>query len=1021
MQAKDVPLFNHRHEPIGCGSILYTALYQQDEIIGVISTDNALTGKPFTDQQCELLRLFANTLSHLCILKRTEGQLRATTSTLETLIHTAPSAIITADQNLTVTMWNATAERIFGWTEADIIGQSLPTSADGELDPVHRWMRQSMTGEIAAPTELLWRRQDDTTVEINLAAAPLRNAAGAIHGSIAVITDITERKRIQRQREAVAEIALRLRTAQTADEIIRLILTELMGLFQADAAALCLKDAVSGETVTKLGLGQMAVTTGLRTPAKQGIVGQVIDTGKLYITENIYSEPNFLRLPFAHVPPIQLHLPLILEGASNGAVIIGRHKHPFRSEEVELMTAVADLAATAIHRSLLHEQIQQNLHKTNALYTYAQRLINTTALPELMHAIVDGTAAALPADRVSLVLFDLETRQIREFVVGGNRSYPQVIGTFDDLWEGLAGWVIRNRQATISPDTEPDARESEKIRQIRQTLEIGSTMLAPVQVHNQILGTLTANNTRKGPAFSQEDLALLEAIANQAAIAIENAHLLQQIQIQAEQMQRLMDAVPDGLVLLDWEGKIQFTNPAARLHLQVLGKTDQDERLSHLNGLPLADFLTRDGEAPMYELSVGHPPSVYEIQIHPMETGRQPEGWVLVSHDATQEKERQQRALQQGQLAAVGQLAAGVAHDFNNIVGAIMIYTQLLQNTTSLSGKDRERTQMIHQQAHHAAELVRQLLDFSRNAVIERTSINFVPFCKEMIKLLDRTLPGSIQMEFSHTRNEFMVNADATRLQQVMINLILNARDAMPKGGRILIALDAVEVRADQPGPLAEMNAGPWLQLQLSDTGTGIDEQTLTRIFEPFFTTKEQGKGTGLGLAQVYGIIKQHDGHIGVESTLGLGTTFTLYLPLDVAAIESLQTEAAPTAKTISTSVLVVEDNAPIRNALEDFLELNGYEVFTAGTGTEALALLAGRTEPIGLVISDISMPGMSGTDLFRHLIRSYPGLKMMIMTGYPLENQGRGLLEEGIVDWIQKPFGMDDLLHKIERAVEEG
>ncbi|MEZ4833824.1 MAG: response regulator [Caldilineaceae bacterium] len=358
----------------------------------------------------------------------------------------------------------------------------------------------------------------------------------------------------------------------------------------------------------------------------------------------------------------------------------------------------------------------------------------------------------------------------------------------------------------------------------------------------------------------------------------------------------------------------------------------------------------------------------------------------------------------------MGQLA-GIAHDFNNIMGAIVIYSQLMKNTLDLSGKNRERLEVIHQQAQYAAELVRQLLDFSRTSVLERHTLNAIPFCKDLVKLLERILPETIEIVFTAARPDYQVTLDPARFQQALINMAVNARDAMPNGGQLRLHLTDLDLRPNQKAPVPEMPAGRWLSIEVGDTGDGMPSAILSRIFDPFFSTKERGKGSGLGLAQVYGIVQQHDGFIKVHSAPNEGTTFFIYLPL-VDGIESKEKAEmfTPTESTHHRCILVVEDNVATRDALVDFLEISGYKVFTAKDGQEAILVFEQHQAEIDLVLSDMIMPRLGGLELSHALREKNPDVKVILMTGYPLQDDGRQMLEQGGIAWLQKPFEVEAL-----------
>ncbi|MFZ0548771.1 MAG: ATP-binding protein, partial [Candidatus Promineifilaceae bacterium] len=336
-----------------------------------------------------------------------------------------------------------------------------------------------------------------------------------------------------------------------------------------------------------------------------------------------------------------------------------------------------------------------------------------------------------------------------------------------------------------------------------------------------------------------------------------------------------------------------------------------------------------------------------------------------LSREMAERIQIEQQVQRQERLAVVGQLAAGIAHDFNNVMAVIVLYSQLLSVSPNLTNRERKQIQTIFEEGKRAAALTSQILDFGRQSVLERQSLNLLPFLKEFVKLLRRTLPESIEINLTYEEEDYFVTADPTRLQQALMNLALNSRDAMPKGGRIHIKLTHLDFQSGEQKPIPDPPAGEWVKIIVADNGNGIPPADQDHLFEPFFTTKEPGKGTGLGLAQVYGIVKQHNGFIGVESDPGWGTVFTITLPVGRDGESTGQVAATDTAIGGNGElILVVEDNSATRFALMAALEFLNYTVKGVENGVEALVLLRRHRSEIVLVLSDVVMPKMGGIAL---------------------------------------------------------
>ena len=497
--------------------------------------------------------------------------------------------------------------------------------------------------------------------------------------------------------------------------------------------------------------------------------------------------------------------------------------------------------------------------------------------------------------------------------------------------------------------------------------------------------------------------------------------LTQQIREQARQMGQILSTVPAGVLLLDAEWRVVQANPTAEKHLAVLASAKVGSRLSHLGNRPLAELLTSPPTQGLWHEAKASG-RTFEIIARPVENGSEPEGWVLVINDVTREREVQTQLQRQERLASVGQLAAGIAHDFNNIIAVMVLYSQMVSKAPELTSKSRERLEIVSGQARRATALIQQILDFSRCAVLERRPMDLVLFLKEIVKMLERTIPESIKITLTYEMDACSVNADPTRLQQAVMNLVINARDAMPEGGELHIILSrgdvTDQVRCVVCGQVIE---GEWVYIKVTDTGSGIPADVLPYIFDPFFTTKEAGKGTGLGLAQVYGIVAQHEGHIAVATQVGVGTTFAICLPpLLEQSPETALLEAQTLVHGRGETILVVEDDASLRTALVDSLELLNYRVLQAANGREALEVLEQHAGGIALVVSDMVMPEMGGQALFHALRQRGLTLPVVMLSGHPMENELESLKTQGLAGWMLKPPHIEQLSHVVERALQE-
>lgn len=374
-------------------------------------------------------------------------------------------------------------------------------------------------------------------------------------------------------------------------------------------------------------------------------------------------------------------------------------------------------------------------------------------------------------------------------------------------------------------------------------------------------------------------------------------------------------------------------------------------------------------------------------------------------------------ASHQDRLAAVGQLAAGIAHDFNNMLGAVILHTEMLSNEPGLSPRGLARTRTIQEQVSRASSLVAQVLDFSRRSVLEIRPVDLRQFLSEQLDLLRRTLPETLRLGMTVDDGSHVIEADLTRLQQLLLNLSTNARDAMPDGGRLSFTLRSVSLSPGDARPFSSMLDGEWVVLDVADSGPGLPAEIRTHLFEPFFTTKPPGKGTGLGLSQVYGIVKQHGGYIDVDSAIGGGTIFTIYLPLLSEPPRRPTALAAPAPRGAGETILVVEDESAIRDATIEILEGLGYRVLSAEDGRAALAVHANHPGKVRLVICDVVMPEMGGEDLCVELMRRQPDLRVILVSGYPFAATGQ-LRRAPCTLRLQKPLTAAALAGAVQAAL---
>jgi two-component system cell cycle sensor histidine kinase/response regulator CckA len=393
-------------------------------------------------------------------------------------------------------------------------------------------------------------------------------------------------------------------------------------------------------------------------------------------------------------------------------------------------------------------------------------------------------------------------------------------------------------------------------------------------------------------------------------------------------------------------------------------------------------------------------------------------GYEGMNEDVTQRKMLEDELRQAQKMEAVGQLAGGIAHDFNNTLSIITGYSDLLQLKLPIGAPSHRHAEEIGKAGHRAAGLIRQLLAFSRKQVIQPVVLDLNAATRELEKMMRHLIAEDIEITFKRSPDLGRINMDPGQVEQILMNLALNARDAMPQGGSLCIETANVELDETYTLQTVHVPPGPYVMLSVSDTGCGMDRETQCHIFEPFFTTKEVGKGTGLGLSTVYGIVKQNAGHIRAYSELGKGTTFRLYLPrIDDTAKLSLPPPVLEAIPRGTETVLIVEDEGPLRMLARICLESNGYSVLDAPNAAAALELAKKQRGRIHLLLTDVVMPGMSGRELAKRLT-AQRGVKVLYMSGYNSDlTDHHGILDRDAV-LLEKPFTLYSLLSKVYKAL---
>jgi signal transduction histidine kinase/putative methionine-R-sulfoxide reductase with GAF domain len=646
--------------------------------------------------------------------------------------------------------------------------------------------------------------------------------------------------------------------------------------------------------------------------------------------------------------------------------------------------------------------------------------------------------------------------------------------------QGITGWVAAHGRPLNVPDVAQDPRYS---FEYNEELSTRSELAVPITLKGTVTGVLDVQSTQVG-AFTDLDVFTLQTVADQLAIAIENARLYGELRRELAVRRRIeallgslhaatlameLAASPDAVFVTVGE-QLARMNLSCALYLVDPARSTVTVAYSNgmeggggtgvaavpgSCGLPVGSQMEL-GKREAFRRIAGGEPSVFtpgalvapllfedrllgflEVCSADLEADAAPALHVFANEIAAawskaqlvrdlEESLRQLRTTQEQllhaqKMEAVGRLAGGVAHDFNNQLTVILGYLEILLEGMPPGDRRRGEIAEIQKAARHAAELTRQLLAYSRKQVLQPRAVDLNLLIEEMRSMLRHLIGEDVRLQTHCDPRTLLVRVDPTQVQQVIVNLAVNSRDAMPSGGTLSIATSFLRAGKNTPQSLAGLPPGDYCLVSVSDTGTGMDEQTMSRLFEPFFTTKERGRGTGLGLSTAYGIVKQSGGFIFCASRPGEGTTFTICLPSITGSAEQ-GSEAAISlpAGGGTESILVVEDEQAVREIVRRTLTQAGYTVHLVGTGREGMGLLESGTVPCHLVLTDLLLPdGVSGLDLARWVRGSGKDIRLLCVSGYSeqLAAGGQGGLPEG--SFLQKPFSPAELLRRVRETLD--
>ena len=718
-------------------------------------------------------------------------------------------------------------------------------------------------------------------------------------------------------------------------------------------------------------------------------------------------------------------------------------------EPVRVVGAMADVSRAREVEAELRSDIAER-QRAESLAEGQSRLLERIAAGDGLEAILDGILRFAEAHgsgfRASLMLLDQSGEQLR--MASAPSLPPEYLKAAQVVPVGPAhgscGTAAYRRAPVTVRDIATDPLWDWPSREIALRAGLRACWSVPISsTSGQVLGTF-ANYYKEPRDPTPDDARIVEIASHLAGIAVERSRNLEALGQSTRLLQQVLETLPVGVWVVGPSGRIVYGNAAGQ---QLWGAAryvgidgfDQFKGWWLESGRPIAPDewaaarALRSGEISLNELIRiqgfdGSERVVLNSAVPITGSGGRIEGAIVLNQDVSEQRaaeealRRSEEQLRQAQkMEAVGQLAGGVAHDFNNLLTAILSYCDLLLDEVRQADPIRSDIEQIRQAGQRAAGLTRQLLAFSRRQVLQPKVLSLNHVVAETEGMLRRLVGADIALEVTSDPALWFALADPSQIELVLMNLVVNARDAMPQGGRLAISTSNRELTGASGARPNGVRAGSYVALEVSDTGVGIDPANQTRVFEPFFTTKDTGRGTGLGLSTAYGIVQQSGGHITLESAPGRGATFTVFLPRHIGneppAASKVDRRRLPGG---TETLLLVEDEAAVRSSARRLLERQGYSVLEARHGADALRIVEESGRPIDLVVTDLVMPEMGGKELAERLRAHRPGLKVLFMSGYTEKVIAAGGIMPPNTGFVEKPFTVEQLMRRLREILDQ-
>jgi len=657
----------------------------------------------------------------------------------------------------------------------------------------------------------------------------------------------------------------------------------------------------------------------------------------------------------------------------------------------------------------------------DAIYKISEAVHMSDDLPELFRAIHQVISGLMPAGNFYIAMFDPATRLL---------SFPYFVDEFDSppatrgLEKGLTEFVLRSGSPLLAtPEILADL-------ELRGEIDlIGAPSIdwlgVPLKIKEKTIGVLVVQTYSPGLRYNQDEENILIFVSNQVAMAIERKRNEANLRYSEQKNRAILSAMPDLMFLLDKDGF--FLDYKADKDSDLLVKPEMFLGRKVDEVLPpwLADVTmknirramqTRKLQVYEYEIMLDRQLQYEEARCVPCDNDEV----LVVIRNITEKRRLEQQVLQSQKMESLGTLAGGIAHDFNNILAGILGYASFLKAKISPGDVFFKYVDTIERSAVRAADLTSKLLAFTRGDTVNYKPLNINKLIRETLEIIHHTIDKSIRVETKLDETLPTIVGDSGQIQQVVMNLCVNARDAMSSGGMMIIASEKAVVTAADSWRPVDVKTGTYLKVSVSDSGIGMDKDLLARIFDPFFTTKAKGQGSGLGLSVAYGIVKGHEGFITVDSEPGSGSVFSAFFPVS-GRPEEQETWPVRVLRGSNELIFVVDDEADIRSFISEVLKSHGYRVLLAASGDQAIEIYKQSARDIDLVILDMIMPGMGGEETFLKMKEINPHIRALLSSGYSQDGRAGEILSKGVKGFIQKPYDFNRLLAKLRQILVPG